>query len=151
MDIIQVLKPKTSRRSLLVIAGFAWLTAGIMLISRGIGIAGNSSLNFLLSLFSGFIAGGLFYILVFSRLSLRQIKRIINLENNKPCLFSFFSLKSYFMMILMISTGVFLRKSGVIMPAYLSLMYIAMGIPLLISSFRFCYHAIIYGKFDKVG
>lgn len=150
MDIIRVLTPKASRRSLLFFAGLAWLIAGVMLISRGITLAGSNSFQIWLRILFSFMAGGLFYMIVFSRISLIQIRRIINLEKNKPCLFSFFSLKSYFMMILMISTGLLLRKSGIILPEYLSLMYIVMGIPLLISSFRFCYHGIVY-KIETIG
>lgn len=150
MDIIQVLTPKASRRSLLFFAGVVWLIAGVILISRGISLAGNNSFQIWLRIFFSFIAGGLFYMFVFSRISIVQIRRIINLEKTRPCLFSFFSLKSYIMMILMIVTGLLLRKSGIILPEYLSLMYITMGIPLLISSLRFCYHGIVY-KFEPVG
>lgn len=146
MNIIRVLNLKTSRRSLLFLAGLAWLIAGIMLISRGLSLAGSSSFQIWLRVFFSFIAGGLFYAAVFSKISIRQIKRIINLENNNPSLFSFFSPRSYFIMVLMISAGMILRKSGIIMPEYLSIMYITMGIPLLISSFRFYYHAIIYAR-----
>jgi len=39
----------------------------------------------------------------------------------------------------MISMGIVLRKSEVVSPEYLSFMYVTMGIPLLMSSFRFYY------------
>lgn len=146
MDFLRVLKPETSKRSLLFLAGLAWLFAGVMLISRGIGVAGENSFQIRFRIILSIVAGGLFYRFVFSGISIRQIRRIINLENSKPCLFSFFSLKSYLMMIIMIATGLALRKSGIIHSEYLSAMYITMGIPLMISSLRFCYHGFIYGK-----
>jgi len=37
----------------------------------------------------------------------------------------------------MITLGITLRKIGVVSPEYLSFMYVTMGIPLLMSSFRF--------------
>lgn len=151
MGFLRALKPETSKRSLLFLAGLAWLVAGVMLISRGIVVAGNTSLQIWIRVILSIIAGGLFYRFVFSGISIKQIRRIINLENNKPCLFSFFSLKSYFMMLIMIVTGLVLRKSGIIHPEYLSAMYVTMGIPLMISSFRFCYHGFIYGKPDSAG
>jgi len=44
----------------------------------------------------------------------------------------------------MISMGVFLRKSGIVSPFYLSVLYVTMGIPLFASAFRFYYSGIYY-------
>lgn len=50
------------------------------------------------------------------------------------------------MMTLMICLGIILRKTGVIPLEYLSAFYIAMGMPLLLSSFRFYYNSISFKK-----
>lgn len=47
-------------------------------------------------------------------------------------------------MMMMITSGIVLRKSGIIPPQYLSILYITMGIPLLVSSIRFYYYGIFY-------
>lgn len=139
MGIIQKLKPTASKRELLFIAAFFWTFAGIMLLYRGITMPGKT----LLSRFELSIAPGLvFYIFLFSRISLRHIYRITHLESEFPCLFSFFSIRSYFMMFIMISAGILLRVSGIIRPEYLSLLYIIMGVPLLLSAMRFYWHGI---------
>jgi hypothetical protein len=46
---------------------------------------------------------------------------------------------SYILMSLMITAGISLRKSGILPPLYLSVIYVTMGIPLFFSSFRFYY------------
>ena len=139
MGIIQKLKPVASKRELLFIAAFFWTFAGIMLLYRGITMPGKNILSrFELSI----VPGLFFYIFLFSRISMRHIHRIAHLENESPCLFSFFSFRSYFMMLIMIFAGILLRVSGIIRPDYLSLLYIIMGVPLLLSALRFYWHGI---------
>ena len=54
----------------------------------------------------------------------------------------------------MISMGVFLRKSGIVSPFYLSVLYVTMGIPLFASDFRFYYSGFYYqsvaNKINKI-
>lgn len=77
---------------------------------------------------------------------MKHSRRIINMEEQRPCLFSFFNFRSYLMMALMISMGILLRKTGIVPLSYLSFFYILMGIPLLMSSFRFYYYGFRYSK-----
>ena len=55
----------------------------------------------------------------------------------------------------MISMGVFLRKSGIVSPFYLSVLYVTMGIPLFASALRSYYSGFYYQlvavKINKVG
>ncbi len=46
-------------------------------------------------------------------------------------------------MALMVTAGITLRKSGIIPPVFLSVIYVTMGIPLFVSSFKF-YYAFAY-------
>ncbi len=52
-------------------------------------------------------------------------------------------------MTVMISSGIILRKSGILYPGTLSLVYITMGIPLILSSLRFFYYWIFYASFTE--
>jgi hypothetical protein len=87
--------------------------------------------------FAGVTGGLLFYWKLFSGISLKHARRIIFLKEDRPCVFSFFSWHSYFLMILMIAMGITLRKSGLVPVYILSVLYLSMGIPLLMSSIRF--------------
>jgi len=146
---IQLLKPGTSKRNLLFIAAFIWTIAGGMLLTRGIlmMIIDNDYLT--LRIVISIIGGALFYVILFSRISKKHVYRIIHLPNNRPSIFSFFNLKSYVMMTFMISFGVVLRKSGIVLPFYLSVLYVTMGIPLIVSSLRFYYSGINYQSIVK--
>jgi hypothetical protein len=149
MKLIQLLTPRASRHSLLFIAALVWTFAGGMLLSRGI-LMLEIDPDFLLTRMAISIVGGaLFYILLFSKISKKHVSRIIHLKTDRPCIFSFFNLKSYLMMTIMISFGVFLRKSGIAPPFYLSVLYVTMGIPLLTSSLRFYYSGINYQSVVK--
>jgi hypothetical protein len=138
------IKPSVNKKNLLVVAGMVWSFAGGMLLYKGISllISENSSLIF--ELIIGISLGIVFYLLLFSRISLKHINRIFRIEIIKPCLFSFFNIKSYVLMILMISSGIGLRKLEIINHEVLSIFYITMGTPLLISSLRFYYYWLKY-------
>lgn len=145
-NFIQYFKPDLPKRYLLFIAAFVWTFAGGILLYKGGSLFIHSRNFFLIRLICSALGGALFYILLFSRISLKHTKRIINLKHENPCAFSFFNLKSYLLMTVMITMGILLRKSGLITPEYLSVLYIMMGIPLFLSAFRFYYYGIFYDK-----
>lgn len=91
--------------------------------------------------------GIVFYLKLFSKLSLKHTLRILNMKEELPCLFSFFNFRSYLMMALMISMGITLRINGWVAPLYLSFLYLMMSVPLLISSVRFYYTGLYYKRF----
>lgn len=91
--------------------------------------------------------GIVFYLKLFSKLSLKHTLRILNMKEELPCLFSFFNFRSYLMMALMISMGITLRTTGWVAPLYLSFLYLMMSVPLLISSVRFYYTGLYYKRF----
>lgn len=143
---IQSLKPDLPRRYLLFIAAVVWTFAGGMLLYKGAALFLNYQNFFWVRLVSSSIGGLLFYLLLFSKISFKHTRRIINLKNDNPCAFSFFNLKSYILMTVMITSGILLRKSGLVPPEYLSILYITMGIPLSLSAFRFYYYGIFYDE-----
>ena len=118
-----------------------------MLLFKGFKMVDASSRLLWLQLLLSLAAGILFYLKLFSKISLKHTIRILNLKEANPCLFSFFNFRSYLMMVLMISMGITLRTTGWIAPAYLSLLYLTMAIPLLLSSIRFYYTGIYYRQY----
>jgi hypothetical protein len=103
-------------------------------------------LEWALSLLGGII----FYRKMFAKISFKHTHRILKLKDVRPCLFSFFNIRSYLLMALMISMGVTLRKTGWIAPGHLSYLYLTMSVPLLLSSIRFYYTGIYYNRFILV-
>ena len=147
--IFQKIKPGVSKRYLMFLAAFVWTFAGGMLLYKGSVFLKQSGDHLWLKLVISAVAGILFYMGMFSKISLKHARRIINLKSKKPCLFSFFNVKSYILMSVMISLGIFLRTSGMVPVTYLSILYVTMGIPLFSSAFRFYYFAFHFNKMSR--
>ena len=129
--------PRVSKHYLILVAALVWTFAGGMLLFRGLIINNPLPAHWKIKMLSCIVAGLLFFRLLFDRISAKHVLRIKNLPQVRPVIFSFFNTRSYLMMFSMISLGITLRLTGIVSPEYLSLMYITMGIPLLMSSIRF--------------
>jgi hypothetical protein len=92
-----------------------------------------------LEIIFGIVFGAMFYILLFARISTKHITRINLIEINNPCFFSFFNFRSYLLMTIMISGSIALRLSGLINQEIIYTFFLCMGIPLLVSAWRFFY------------
>jgi hypothetical protein len=130
------LTPRVSRHNLLLIAAGAWLTAGGILMWRSVAYFTPVS-GWPWMLLLAVVGGLLFFRGMFMRISGKHILRIRNMAIERPCLFSFFNFRSYGIMAVMISGGIALRSSHLLSNQYLSLFYLLMSIPLLLSSGRF--------------
>ncbi len=140
MNLLQTLKPSIPKRYLLLVAALVWTFAGGMLLFKGISLFFKYPELLIWKISISVIGGTLFYLLLFSKISNKHIKRILNIEIDHPCFFSFFNVRSYVLMTIMISSGILLKKFGVISPEYLSIIDVTMGIPLFLSAFRFYTH-----------
>jgi len=139
MKFLEKIKPAVPKRTLLLIAGCAWSIAGGILISRSLIHLIGVNHNLAMEIGIGIGFGSLFYILLFARISKKHITRINLIEIDNPCFFSFFNLRSYLLMAIMISGGVTLRLSGMVNPEIIYTFFLCMGIPLLVSAWRFFY------------
>jgi hypothetical protein len=144
MNLLRRLTPRIGRRYLYFVAALVWTFAGSMLLFRGMLLFMDDDYLIWMRLSISIMAGILFYRFLFSKISRKHTVRIAAIEPERPCLFSFFNVRSYILMTLMITAGITLRKSGIIPPVYLSIIYVTMGIPLFISSFRFYYAFAVY-------
>lgn len=149
MSIIHTLKPGASKRQLLFTAAIAWTFAGGVLLYKGFSLIDSTTTYLGFKIAASITGGALFYWLLFAKLSLKHTNRIVKLTLDRPCMFSFFNFRSYLLMTIMITSGILLRKFGVIPPQYLLMVYITMGIPLFLSSFRFYYYGIYYKMLVK--
>lgn len=139
---INDLKPVVNRHYLMFMAAMVWLFAGCMLFVKGFAFMPGNYSDLALELSISVSFGLLFFALMFSKIVAKHIARILNIKHDRPCLFSFFNWKSYLMMGTMISLGVLLRSFQLVSLVYLSCFYVAMGIPLLLSSYRFFCEAV---------
>jgi hypothetical protein len=137
MNILEKYKPSVSKRSLFLVAGCAWTMAGGILISRALLELWSINHYIWTEILIGIALGTIFYLALFARISKKHITRITLITLDNPCFFSFFNLRSYVMMTIMITTGILLRKLDLINHDILYTFYLTMGVPLLASAFRF--------------
>ncbi len=137
MSLFKMLRPGIPKRGLFLVAGIVWTIAGGMLLSRGTFGLLHEGRHLFLEFIGGLCFGIVFYYVMFSKISLKHLNRITAIEHEKPNLFSFFNLKSYIMMTIMISGGITLRTLNIINHQVLFTFYVIMGIPLFLSALRF--------------
>jgi hypothetical protein len=137
VNILKKFKPSISKRNLLLVAGCVWTMAGGILISRAMLELWSIHHFIWMEILIGMILGTIFYLLLFARISKRHITRITLITIDNPCFFSFFNFRSYIMMAGMITAGILLRKLDIINHEILYTFYLTMGVPLLVSAFRF--------------
>ncbi|MCP5003075.1 MAG: hypothetical protein GY941_03860 [Planctomycetes bacterium] len=133
------LKPAVSEKWLLALAGIAWTTVGMVLCRLSFSWLGLVPWPVaLVHGLIGIVLACILYRFGFTYVAQKNIKRI-SLSNGKRCIFAFQAWKSYFLICVMVSLGIFLRNSP-IPKHYLSIMYTTIGGALLISSFRYYYY-----------
>ena len=142
MEFLFRFKPGISKKALLFVAGFIWLLAGSILLFRAFLFLVPEGKNLAIPVIIGMAGGICFYLLLFSRISIKYISRIKGLTIEKPCFFSFFSWKAYLVMGFMITMGISMSKLHWLHPHELHVFFIAMSLPLLFSGIRFLYHGI---------
>ncbi len=136
MNKISLLKPAVSKKVLLFLAGFMWICVGTMLlVLAGSWLTTASNTTFLLFLGIGFVLALLVHHFGFLTIVDHNLERILVMDE-KQCLFSFISWKSYLIIIIMVAMGVLLRHSE-IPKHYLAILYTGIGLALILSSVRY--------------
>lgn len=130
------LKPTLPKRWLLIVAGAMWSAVGIMLLNYAVTwLTLSFSIPAILLGMLGIILSVMVNRWGFSKIALKNIERILAL-NEKACLFSFQAWKSYLLILVMVSTGIFLRNSA-IPKVYLAVVYTAIGGALIQASVKY--------------
>ena len=146
MDLLQKFKPGVSRRTLLIVVGLLWGYAAYRVIRIGIRELESEPVHFWIKILIGFAGFLVFFRLVFLNVVRRHKRRIIALKPDRPCIFSFFNIKSYIIMIFMIALGIIVVRRSLLPPTDLGEFYIALGLSLLASALFNIYYWINYPK-----
>jgi hypothetical protein len=143
---IAKIKPAVSKRVLLFLAGFMWLGVGTMLLFLSFSWlhAFRAHGSFLFTGI-GVIVALVVHHFGFLKIVDKNLGRILPMEGTK-CVFSFITWKSYIVVAVMVAMGALLRHSPIPKP-YLSIVYIAIGLALLLSSIR--YLRVLLGQIRK--
>ncbi|WP_300276496.1 hypothetical protein [Peptacetobacter sp.] len=144
MKNIEKFKPKTNKRNLFFLAGLVWAIAGYNVLKIGVDEFGSMDNFRFISLILGLMGFALFFSKVFYKMFKKHSKRIVNMENESPCLFSFFDKKGYLIMAFMMTFGISLRVFNLISGIALVIIYTAIGLSLSLSAISFFLAGINY-------
>ncbi len=143
-------RPAVDKKVLMFLAGAMWCGVGFMLLRYSvIWLTADKPGIMLIYGSLGIIASLPIYYYGFSRLAEKNLIRLMPLKE-KRCAFSFITWKSYLIVPVMISLGLFLRNSS-IEREHLSVIYTGIGLGLFLSGlhyFRFLLSLLFAGN-DK--
>lgn len=143
---ISRLKPAVSKYFLMAMAGIMWSGVGIMLMVLAVRWMDPVALGWDLELilYSMTLAVAV-YQFGFSKIAAKNIRRLCAFPD-KACFFAFQAWRSYIIIAVMISLGIFLRHLP-IHKYFLSMPYIIIGGALFLSSFH--YYAQLWRNFCR--
>lgn len=132
------------KRTLLAVAGFVWLMAGINVARLGVlsyqKLAGITAVHVLLSLVVFCAFGCMFF-----WMSIKHSNRIQGYREAFRPIWHFFDLKAYLIMAVMMGGGIWLRSSGLVPDVFIAVFYTGLGCALglagvlfFVMFFRFC-------------
>lgn len=145
-EILIRFKPGVHKKVLVFLSGLMWISVGFMLCSLAWKwLAAYQNRLWFLFPAAGVMAAMLIHHLGFLKLANKNIARIDAMKG-RPCLFSFLSWKSYFLVALMITMGITLRHSP-LPKQWLSIVYIGIGLALALSSIRYFRQGLRMGSY----
>ncbi|MCF7823683.1 MAG: hypothetical protein K9N35_05875 [Candidatus Marinimicrobia bacterium] len=122
---------------LLLVSGLMWSVVGFMLISMATRWLSSSSTDVPWTLiFTAILAGFVISQVGFTSLVQKNIRRIEQMDATRS-IFSFQSRRSYIMIVIMISIGFFIRRTGIIPLIIKTPGYFTMGTALSLSSIKY--------------
>ena len=135
MDISK-LTPSVDKKILVLLAGIMWCGVGIMLVSFAISWLSPYNIREQgLFYTAGFLAAMPIHHFGFLKIADKNLNRLLALTE-KRSLFSFITVRSYFIILIMVCLGITLRHSS-IPKRYLSILYNGIGLALFLSGIRY--------------
>lgn len=131
------LKPAVNRKWLIIISALMWSGVGIFLNILAFNwLKSFNNMQLLITIIIGLMAGWVIAKFGFSNIANKNINRILAYPK-EVCVFAFQEWKSYILIAVMMSLGIFLRTTGLIPKYILAPMYIGIGTALFLASFKY--------------
>lgn len=126
---------KVKKKNLLLIACVVWSLAGFNILRIGILSYPPylSVMNILLSI----VVFTVFQYFIFGRLVKKHTDRIQNYEEERHFFMKFFDVKSFIIMAIMMSGGIYLRASSLAPERFIAVFYTGLGSSLLLAGILF--------------
>jgi hypothetical protein len=130
---------RVNKVTLVLFAGLVWIGVGFMLCKMAIGWLNDyaSGGKYIFAV-TGIMAALVIHHFGFLKVVNKNLTRLNSFEG-KRCPFSFISWRSYMLVAIMMTMGITMRHSS-IPKQYLSVLYLAIGLALVLSSIRYFRH-----------
>lgn len=125
-----------TRHTLLFIAGSIWILAGANILRIGILSWLSDTNDWIYKTGVAALVFLFFFRLIFRKLLSKHTQRIIQ-KKEKSCPFSFFDLRGWMVMFVMITFGVVIRKLGLMPAVFISVFYTGLSTALILTGFLF--------------
>lgn len=135
--IINTIKLPVPRQWLFFAIAAVWLIASVKVFMTAWEGILSSNFPVIYFVLVSFVGSMIFTRLVFLKVTAKYIFRIHNMENERPSIFSMFSLKSYLLLVFMIAMGITFKYFNIVPVYILSLFLGALGLSLFTSSMHF--------------
>lgn len=126
---------KVKKVTLLLLACLVWAAAGFNIFRIGLSSYGSYLSGF--NIFLSVVVFLVFQIFIFGRLVSKHTKRIEGYEAERHFFLKFFDLKSFLIMAVMMTGGIYLRVSGVAPERFIAVFYSGLGAALLLAGIMF--------------
>jgi len=144
---IQTHKPVVSKKLLLLIAGVIWFVSGSILLKEASECIIYYSHHILFHLLIGFAIGSVGFLIIFFKISKKYTNCIINMDQEKPIIFSYANIKMYILLAIITVVVFYLKRNTTIDPINLSIGYIALGFAIIFSAVKFFFSVILLKKY----
>ena len=136
---------KVKKQYLLLLACLVWMIAGGNIVRIGFEVYSEYLTVF--NIFLSIIIFAFFQFFIFGRLVKKHTKRIIAYEE-RQWFIKFFDVKSFIIMAIMMTGGIWLRMSGLAPERFIAVFYSGLGVALLLAGILFGVHflKIMYPK-----
>lgn len=125
-----------SKYTLLITAGTIWLIAGINILQIGITYWFHTSHYWLFKICEASLIFLLFFGLIFHKVYKKHTQRILQ-KQHKNCPFSFFDVKGWIMMAVMMGMGIGIRRLHLLPESFIAVFYTGLSLALIGTAIRF--------------
>lgn len=133
---------KVNKKTLLLIACIVWFIAGFNILR--IGILSYPPYLSIINILLSIVVFSVFQHFIFGRLVKKHTVRIQNYEEEQHFFMKFFDVKSFIIMAVMMSGGIYLRVSSFVPERFIAVFYTGLGSSLLLAGILFGKNYIQY-------
>lgn len=122
----------------MLLACLVWMLAGINILRIGLELY--PAYIHPLNIFGSIVVFGLFYGGIFRKLVRKHTTRIVSYTTDRQFFLKFFDVKSFFIMVFMMTFGIALRSFHLVPNRFIAVFYTGLGTALLLAGVLFAKH-----------